>query len=34
MLRVLGKLVADEDNLILAAESRKGENCLMKRLII
>lgn len=31
---VFGKQVADEDNLTLAAESRTGENCVMKRLII
>jgi hypothetical protein len=34
MLRVFGKHVASEDNWTLAAASRTGENCVMKRLII
>jgi hypothetical protein len=34
MMRVCGKQVAAEDNWTLEAESRTGENCVMKRLII
>jgi len=34
MLRVFGKQVVVEDNWTLEAESRTGENCVMKRLTL